>query len=84
MDEKNINKLLLPEIDKLLIENKLLQKQLKEAKETIAAINTGGIDAVVIASEKGLKVFTEAAADKIYRILIEKMHEGGLSLNIKK
>ena len=62
--------------EKLSKKIKALQQQLKHAKETIEAIKRGTIDAVVISDKKKLKVFTGATADKKYRILIEKMHEG--------
>ena len=47
----------------------------------MTAIKTGKIDALVIAREKALKVYTEKTADKPYRILIEKMHEGAVTLD---
>lgn len=59
--------------------NELLQK-LREAK-SIDGIETGNIDALVMADKKELKVYTEKTADKTYRILIEKMHEGAVALN---
>ena len=77
---KNI-KALLEETERLNKENKELQQQLREAKESIDAIKTGNIDALVIANDKALKVYTEKTADKTYRILIEKMHEGAVTLN---
>src|ERR1700730_14868120 len=77
---KNI-KNLLEKAQKLNKENKNLQQQLQEAKETIDAIKTGNIDALVIANDKALKVYTEKTADKTYKILIEKMHEGAVTLN---
>ena len=77
---KNSNDLI-EETEKLKIENEALRQQLKEAMESIDAIKTGQIDALVAAQEKDLKVFTEEAADKPYRILIEKMNEGAVTLN---
>jgi len=76
---KNINELLM-EIQRLKQENAALQQQLREAKESIEAIRTGTIDALVIADKKDLKVLSETTADKAYRILIEKMHEGAVTL----
>ncbi|MEP7110782.1 MAG: ATP-binding protein [Ferruginibacter sp.] len=81
MHLKNIKDLLLAESEKLNKENKLLQKQLREAKESIEAIKTGSIDALVVANNKDLTIYTEKTADKLYRILIEKMHEGAVTLN---
>jgi len=67
--------------EKLNKENKQLRQQLQEAKESIDAIKAGTIDALVIADKRDLKVYTEQTSDKIYRILIEKMHEGAVTLN---
>ena len=77
---ENINELV-TETERLNKENAALQQQLREARESIEAIKAGGIDALVIAGKKDLKVLTETTADKTYRILIEKMHEGAVTLN---
>lgn len=77
---KNINELI-AEVEKLNDEDKELKRQLHEAKETIDAVKTGVIDAIVVPDKNELKVFTEKTADKIYRILIEKMHEGAVTIN---
>ncbi len=76
---KNINEFLTA-TEKLNKKNKALQQQLKHANEIINAIKEGTIDAVVISNKKNLKVYTEETADKKYRILIEKMHEGAVTL----
>jgi signal transduction histidine kinase len=75
------NKALLEETEKLTIENAELQQQLRDIEKSFNAIKTGNIDALVIAREQALKVYTETTADKPYRILIEKMHEGAVTLN---
>ena len=75
------NKDLLEGLEKLNKENAVLQQQLRDAKETIDLIKTGNIDALVDANKKALTVYTEKTADKTYRILIEKMHEGAVTLN---
>ncbi len=80
MAGENIKQLLL-KIEKMTRENNALQQQLLKANKSIAAINTGNIDALVIAHKKDLKIYTEKTADKIYRILMEKMHEGAAALN---
>jgi PAS domain S-box-containing protein len=78
--EKNIKKLL-EETEKLKKENKILQQNLHEAKDTIDSTWTGNIDALVIPNKKSLKIYTEKTADRTYRVLIEKMHEGAVTLN---
>ncbi|MEO7802855.1 MAG: PAS domain-containing sensor histidine kinase [Ginsengibacter sp.] len=69
------------ETEKKHQENKPHIKQLQQTVGSGIAINTGGLDAFVIAGEKALKVYTEDTADKTYRVLIEKMHEGAVTLN---
>ncbi|HLY71377.1 MAG TPA: helix-turn-helix domain-containing protein [Puia sp.] len=71
----------LVEIKILNKEKRELRKQLLAAKRTIAAIKSGNIDALVVAHKRSLKIFTEQTADKTYRILVEKMHEGAVNLD---
>ena len=77
---KNIRELL-EDTEKLSKENAFLQKQLRNALESIEGFRSDKIDALVIANEKALKVYTEKTADQPYRILVEKMHEGAVTLN---
>ena len=72
---------LLVKAEKLTEENKELQKQLSESKHAIDQIRAGKIDAFVLPNKKDLKVFTESTADKTYRILIEKMNEGAVTID---
>ncbi|MFI5129551.1 MAG: ATP-binding protein [Chitinophagales bacterium] len=72
---------LLETTERLARENAALQQQLREARKSLDAIRAGNIDAVVIRNKKNHRVFTEKTADKTYRILIEKMNEGAVSLN---
>ena len=67
--------------NKLARENQILNNQLKNALASIEGFKTDKTDALVIASEKTLKVYTEKTSDQPYRILIEKMHEGAVTLN---
>lgn len=75
------SKKLLEEIEALTNENKKLHRQLREARDSISGIKSGNIDALVIANEENIRVYTEKTADKPYRILIEKMHEGAVTVN---
>jgi len=77
---KNIIELL-EETEKLSKENAVLQKLLRNALESIEGFKSDKIDALVIANEKALKVYTEITADQPYRILVEKMHEGAVTLS---
>ncbi|WAC12575.1 ATP-binding protein [Dyadobacter pollutisoli] len=70
--------------DQLLKENESLQEQLEEATETIHAIRTGQVDAIVVqAPEGGHELYTLKTADQTYRVFIEKMNEGAITLNEK-
>jgi two-component system NarL family sensor kinase len=57
-----------------------LRARLAEAEETLHAIRTGEVDAVVTAGNGGLQVFTLEGAGHAYRLLIESMNEGALTL----
>jgi PAS domain S-box-containing protein len=61
-----------------------LRVRLAEAEETLHAIRAGNVDAVVIAGEQGPRVFTLEGAEHAYRILIESMNEGALTLTADK
>jgi two-component system, NarL family, sensor kinase len=57
-----------------------LRTRLAEAEETLRAIRTGEVDAVVVTGKQGPQVFTLEGADRSYRALIESMNEGALKL----
>ena len=57
-----------------------LTSRLAEAEETLRAIRTGEADAVVVEGKQGTRVFTLEGAEHAYRVLIESMHEGALTL----
>jgi signal transduction histidine kinase len=58
-----------------------LRQQLAEANETIEAIRTGQIDALVVQNDNGRQLYTLKSADLTYRVFIEKMNEGAVTLN---
>src|SRR5512142_681243 len=57
-----------------------LRGRLDEAEETLRAIRSGEIDALVVSTAKGDQVFTLQGADRSYRALVENMNEGALNL----
>jgi two-component system, NarL family, sensor kinase len=57
-----------------------LRTRLADAQETLRAIRTGEVDAVVVAGKQGPQVFTLVGAGHAYRVLIESMNEGALTL----
>lgn len=66
----------------LLAENERLRLQLEEATETIHAIRTGQVDALVVSDQDGRhQLYTLKTADQTYRVFIEKMNEGAVTLN---
>lgn len=60
-----------------------LRSQLEEANDTIEAIRTGQVDALVVKDKNGHQLYTLKSADQTYRVFIEKMKEGALTLNNK-
>ena len=58
-----------------------LRFQLQEANDAIHAIRTGQVDALVVKEERGVQLYTLKSADQTYRVFIEKMKEGAVTLN---
>ncbi len=68
--------------NKLYSENRELKYQLEEANETIDAIRSGMVDALVVKGDGGEnQLYTLKSADQTYRVFIEKMAEGAVTLN---
>jgi two-component system CheB/CheR fusion protein len=65
----------------LLQEIAALRQKLEEANETLDAIRTGQVDALVIQNANGSQLYTLRGADQTYRIFIEQMKEGAVTLN---
>lgn len=55
--------------------------RLEEAEATIDAIYCGQVDAVVVKGPRGPQVYTLEGADHPYRVLVEQMHEGTVTLD---
>ncbi len=53
-----------------------LQARLQEAEDTLEAIRSGQVDAVVVEGGESGRVFTLEGAEHPYRVMIEAMHEG--------
>lgn len=68
-------------ISELQMENARLQAKLDEAEETLRAIRCGEVDALVVTTDQGEQVFTLKGADHPFRVLIEDMSEGALTLS---
>ena len=57
-----------------------LRHRLQAAEETVRAITTGVVDALVVARANGEQVITLAGAELAYRVLFEQMNEGAVTL----
>lgn len=57
-----------------------LRRRLDEAEETLRAIRTGQVDAVVVSGPQGDQVFALKGAEQPYRIFVEAMNEGAATL----
>jgi PAS domain S-box-containing protein len=55
-----------------------------KAEETLGAVHAGDVDTLVIAGKAGPQVFTLQGAEHAYRVLIESMNEGALTLTADK
>jgi PAS domain S-box-containing protein len=51
-----------------------------EAEETLRAIRAGEVDAIVVSTPQGERVYTLCGADHAYRVLVEQMTEGAATL----
>src|SRR5689334_1781271 len=60
-----------------------VRRQLYEANETIEAIRTGQVDSLVLHNGTEHQLFTLQTADHAYRVFIEKMTEGAITVDRK-
>ena len=58
-----------------------IERRLEEAEETLRAIRQGEVDALVIDSPDGEVIYTLTSADYPYRLMIDEMNEGAVSLS---
>jgi PAS domain S-box-containing protein len=58
-----------------------LEARLAEAEETLRAIRGGEVDAIVVSTRSGDRVFTLEGADRPYRRLVEVMNEGAATVS---
>lgn len=57
-----------------------LQRRLEEAEETLRAIRHGEVDALVIDGAEGEAIYTLTSADYPYRVMIDEMNEGAVTV----
>ena len=57
-----------------------LQERLDEAEEALRALRSGEVDAIVAAAPGGDRVYTLQGADEAYRLMVQTMAEGALTV----
>lgn len=82
MEKRGSNSELLAELDKLKADLQAKEIALEEATDIIEAIRNGEVDALVMKSENGHQLFTLKNSDQTYRIFIEQMTEGAVTLGV--
>ncbi|MDN7024483.1 PAS domain-containing sensor histidine kinase [Methanoculleus sp. FWC-SCC1] len=71
----------LPREEELLHVIEELYGGFAEAEETLSAIRRGEVDAFLVSTDEGEKIYTLKTAEHPYRILIEQMREGAAILS---
>lgn len=69
-------------LDDVVRENEELRSSLREAQETLDAIRSGAVDALVVRTPEGNQVFTLQGADHPYRLFVQEMQEGAVTLSV--
>jgi formate hydrogenlyase transcriptional activator len=64
----------------LLDELQELTSRMMEAEETLRAIQGGEVDGLVVSTAEGDRVFTLSGADHPYRVMVETMNEGAVTM----
>ncbi len=59
-----------------------IRARLDEAEQTLDAIRSGSVDALVVAGPQGEQVFSLTGAEHVYRVIIEAMNEGALTMDL--
>jgi PAS domain S-box-containing protein len=74
-------------LEELTKENVSLREQLvtfeqrcKESEEALGAIRRGEVDALVVYTDEGEKIYTIQGAETTYRLLVESINEGAATL----
>jgi two-component system phosphate regulon sensor histidine kinase PhoR len=81
MEREKTYQQLVNELKSTLLELREVRYELEEATDIIDAIRSGEIDALVVKNGDEHQLFTLKSADQTYRIFIEQMTEGAVTLN---
>ena len=68
--------------EELLAEIKDLRIRLEEAEETLQAIRGGEVDGLVCSGPEGYRLFLLKGAEHAYRVFVEAMNEGAVTLSL--
>jgi len=63
-----------------IAENEELRSRLAIAEETLDAIRNGRVDAIVVPGADGDQIYSISSAETPYRLIIEEMNEGAVTL----
>jgi len=63
-------------------ELRLVKARLADAEETLSAIRSGQIDAIVVDGARGQELVPLPGADNAYRVFVEGMSEGAVTVNL--
>lgn len=58
-----------------------LRHQLEDLQQAMAAIRGGDVDAVVVGGPQGEQLYTHYSADRPYRVIVEEMGDGALTVS---
>lgn len=58
-----------------------LEERLAESEQTLGAIRSGEVDAILISTEAGEQIYTLKGAQDPYRVLFEQLSEGALTIS---
>lgn len=67
--------------EELIKENKELRELLQDEQEYSRAIRNGEVDALIVSGPSGNQVYTLKEADRPYRVIVEEMKEGTVTLS---
>src|SRR5829696_2772000 len=63
-----------------VVELEHLRTRLREAEETLSAIRNGEVDSLIVTGPHGDQVFSLKGAEQPYRVFVEQMLEGAVTL----
>jgi len=78
---KDVNSEAADDLRRLSRELKELRARLQESEDTLDAIRGGGVDAIVVSGSEREQVFTLAGTENAYRLFVEAMNEGAVTVN---